>query len=273
LILRQLLRDCKHLVRVGLHLCDRRVRRTDQLRQHHTLVLLRRQLGLRSHEQICGTREQQHTQDDQHLPCLEPARQYALVARTHRREAAVDELGEAPLFLLRLEEARAHHRRKCQCNDRGHRDRPGEGKRKLGKQGAGQPALKADGQIGCHENHGHRDDRSAQLACTLQRCLERRHALFEMAVHVLDHDDRIIHDQPDREHERQKREEIDRVTQREHQEERAYERERHRDHRNDHCAQATQEQIDHRSDDQQRLDQRLDDLLDRGVDEYRGVVS
>ncbi len=82
-----------------------------------------------------------------------------------------------------------------------------------------------------------------------------------MSIDVLDNDDGVIHDQADGKHQRQQRQQIDRVAEGRHQEECAYQRQRHGHHGDDDCPQCTQEQVDHHCDDNQGLNQCLDDLL------------
>ncbi len=96
---------------------------------------------------------------------------------------------------------------------------------------------------------------------------------LHVAVDVLDHDDGVVHHQSDRQHQRQQRQQVDRIAQRQHRGEGADQRKRHRDHRDRDRTQPAQKQEDHRTDDQQRLDQRLDHLVDRRLDEFGGVVG
>ncbi len=56
--------------------------------------------------------------------------------------------------------------------------------------------------------------------------------LLHVPVDVLDHDDGVVDHQPDREHQRQQRQQVDRVAEHQHHEERADQRQRHRDQRN-----------------------------------------
>jgi hypothetical protein len=48
------------------------------------------------------------------------------------------------------------------------------------------------------------------------RRLHRRHALLHVPVDVLDHDDGVVDHQPDRQHQRQQGQQIDREAQRQH---------------------------------------------------------
>ena len=62
-------------------------------------------------------------------------------------------------------------------------------------------------------------DRPAELAGTPESGFLERDALFQVAVHVFHHDDRIVHHEADGEHQCQERHEVDGVTQDEHDEE------------------------------------------------------
>ena len=65
---------------------------------------------------------------------------------------------------MRLQQARAHHRRQGQRDDRRHRDGADQGEGEFGEQRAGQAALEADRHVDRDQHDGHRDDRPAQLA-------------------------------------------------------------------------------------------------------------
>jgi hypothetical protein len=110
---------------------------------------------------------------------------------------------EAAFVHICTKDLRAHHRRQRQRNDAGDGDRSGQREGKLRKQCTGQTALEADWHVRRDEDDGHRDDRPAKLACRLYRCRKRSHALFQMAVDVLDHDDGVVHHQTDCEHQGQ----------------------------------------------------------------------
>jgi hypothetical protein len=71
--------------------------------------------------------------------------------------------------------------------------------------------LKADRHVHRDQNNGHRDNRAAQLACGDERRFQRRLALFHMPVDVLDHDNRVVDDQANRQHQREQREQVDRI--------------------------------------------------------------
>ncbi len=80
-VLGNALGDLEHLLRVDIHLLRGRIRRADDLRQHDALVLLRRELRLRRHEQVDDAAEQDHAHHDRHRPGVERAVQHAAGSR------------------------------------------------------------------------------------------------------------------------------------------------------------------------------------------------
>ena len=103
--------------------------------------------------------------------------------------------------------------------------------------------------------------------------LNGAHALLDVAVDVLHHDDGVVDDEADGEHERQQRQKVDRVAERQQREHDADQRQRNGDDGDEGRAQAAEEQEDDDDDDDGRLDQRLLHLADRGVDELGRVVG
>ena len=94
-----------------------------------------------------------------------------------------------------------------------------------------------------------------------------------VALDVFDDDDRVVHDQSDRKHDREQREQVEREAEDLHQKQRADERNRNRDDRHDDRAERAEEQKDHDHHDEQRVDQRLHDFVDGVVDVSGGVVG
>ena len=188
-------------------------------------------------------------------------------------ERAVDARREAALLVLAPKDHGAHDRRQRKGDDAGDGDGRGQRERELREQRPGQASLEADRHVDRHEDHGHRDDRSAELAGGRDGRQPRRHAFLQMSVEVLDDDDRVVDDEPDGQNQRQQRQQVDGVTQHQHDEERADQRQRNGYDRDQHRARVAQEQEDDHRDDQQRLDQRLQYLLDGAVDEDRRVVG
>ena len=116
-----------------------------------------------------------------------------------------------------------HHGRERERDDAGDEHRPGKRERKLAEERARQTALKADRSVDRRERNRHRDDGSDELARPDVRRLHGRFALADVSLHVLDDDDRVIHDETHREHDREEREQIQREAEDPHQEHRANE--------------------------------------------------
>jgi hypothetical protein len=81
-----------------------------------------------------------------------------------------------------------------------------------------------------------------------------RAALAQMALDVLDHDDGVVHHQPDGQHDGEQREQVQREAERLHQEDAADQGHRDGDDRHQRRADRTEEQEDHEDHDQQRVD-------------------
>ena len=96
----------------------------------------------------------------------------------------------------------------------------------------------------------------------LMRRLLRRHAVLDVVHHRLDHDDRVVHDDADRQHEAEQREHVDREAEQREEDERADQRDRHGQQRDQRGAPVLQEHEDHEDDQHHRLEQRVDDLVD-----------
>ena len=164
-----------------------------------------------------------------------------------------DLAGKAVLFNSRFQQFGRHHRRQGQGHDTGNGDRTGQGEGELPEQRTGQSALQADGGIDRRQGDGHGDDRADQFAGAEQGRIERRLALAQVALHVFDHHDGIVHHQTDRKHDGQQGQQVDGKTEDLHQEYRADQRQRDGHHRDKHRAKGTQEQENDDNDDQQGL--------------------
>ena len=114
-------------------------------------------------------------------------------------------------------------------------------------------------------------DRARHLLHRLDRRLLRRHAVLDVVHHRLDHDDRIVDDDADGEHEAEQREHVDREAEHREEDERADERDRHGHQRDQRRAPVLQEDEDDDDDEHDRLEQRVDDLGDALGDRQRGV--
>ena len=100
---------------------------------------------------------------------------------------------------------------------------------------------------------------------------------FRMLLHLrldrLDHDDRVIHHDADRQHDREQRDGVGRITDRVQHDERADEADRHGDGRDQRGAEIAKEEEHHQHDQDECLDQGLFHLVDRRGDEGRRIVG
>ena len=115
--------------------------------------------------------------------------------------------------------------------------------------------------------------RPADLVHRLVRGLRRRHSPFEIALDILDDDDRIVDHDTHRQHQAEQGQIVQGDPERRENGEGADQGHRDRDHRDQRGAPALQEDEHHEDDEQDRLEDRVDDLIDRFADEDRGIVD
>ena len=89
------------------------------------------------------------------------------------------------------------------------------------------------------------------------RRLHRRLPQLDVPLDVLDHDDRVVDDDADGEHQAEERQRVEREAEAEHDRERADQRHRHGHQRDDRRAPRLQEDHHHEHDEQDRLEQRV----------------
>ncbi len=99
------------------------------------------------------------------------------------------------------------------------------------------------------------------------------HPFVKVPVDVLDHDDRVVDDQTDRQHQRQEGQQIDREAEGQHHHQGADERHRDCDGRDHHRAQRAKEDEHDDDHDQHGFSQAADHLVDRAVHEIRRIVD
>ena len=190
------------------------------------------------------------------------------------REPAVEPGEEtAGRAMAVLQHQHAQRRRQRQRDEPRDDDRDRDRHRELPVELAGEPAEEGDRhEHGAQRQHD-RDDRARHLAHRLDRGVARRQlVLAHVPLDVLQHDDRVVDDDADREHHAEQRQRVDRVAEHVEAGERPDQRDRHRDERDHRGAPALQEQEDDEEHEQHRLGERLHDLGDRHFDEARRVV-
>ena len=235
--LRIFLHDLEDLFRVQHLLLQRGVGREGRRCNHDALVLLRRELALGTGIEKIDAGQHEESKGRCHGQIVEAVVQPPKIEMAYALESAIDECGEpflpATRCARRLQQARAHHRRQRQGDDRRYRHRADERERELRKQRAGQTALKRDRHVDGDQHDGHRDDRTAKLSRSLHRCGKPCLALLEMTVDVFDNDNGVVDHESYRKHQRQQRQQIDREAERQHHREGADQGQRDRDHRDD----------------------------------------
>ena len=150
--------------------------------------------------------------------------------------------------------------------------RGGDHQRELREHLAGEARDECGGQEHRHQHEGDADDRPEQLVHGLDRRLLRRQAPLDVMRRALDHHDGIVHDDADRQHDREQRRQVDRESERRHGRKRADDGDRHRGHGHQHGAPVLQEHHDHDQHQDRRLEQRLPYFFD-GLAHERGGVE
>ena len=95
----------------------------------------------------------------------------------------------------------------------------------------------------------------------------------DISFYVFDDDDRIVHHNPNRQHQPKQRQRIKRKAQRQHDRKRSNQRHRKRQQWNDGGAPRLQEDQHHNHDQDQRFDKRVTHSLNRFAHENRWVVD
>ena len=179
------------------------------------------------------------------------------------------------VLLLLLEQRRGQGRGEDQRDEHRQDHRRHHRQRELPVDHAGRSAEERHRQEHRRQYQRDRDQRDGNLVHRFDRRLPRRHLgiFFHQALDVLDHDDRVVDQQADRENEPEQRQRVDREAGEIEHAERAEQHDRDRDRRDQRRAPALQEHEHYDDDEDDGLDERLDDLVDRQLDEVGGVVG
>src|SRR5215831_17281030 len=169
----------------------------------------------------------------------------ALVERQHGIEAGLnDAVDAAVVFRFAMHEARAQHRRQRERDQRRHRDRGRDGQREFAEHAADDAAHEQERDEHRHQRQADRQHGEADLARALERGLERRGAILDVAVDVLHHHDGVVDDEADGDGERHQRQIVEAEIEHVHRRARAEQREWHGYARNHGCPETAQEQQD-----------------------------
>ncbi len=258
-----------------------------QLREAHQVLLV-----LHRHEAARHAVEQQRGQADQrqidaqhdglaadHARCAAAIRfrrgtEHAVERAEDPTQAAFHHTRQQVLRrVMALEQQRGQRRRQRERVERGDDRRDRDRQRELLVELAGQ--ARHEGQRHEHGDQRQRDgdDGAAHLAHGLVGGLARRQPVGDVALDVLHHHDGVIHHDPDRQHQPEQRQRVDREAEHQHQPERADDGHRHRQQRNDRRAPSLQEQDHHQHHQRHRFEQRVRDRLDARADELRRVID
>ena len=190
----------------------------------------------------------------------------------------VQEQGQRPaeshVGRVGLEEHRAEDRRERQGHDAGEDDGHGHREAELAVEDADRPGHEGHRDEDRRHHHGDGDDRAADLVDDLPgRPIGREVLLGHLGMHRLDHHDRVVHHDPDRQHQREERDQVDRQAEHQHEEERPDQGDRDRQGRDQRGTPVPEEQEDHQGHQHEGLEQGVEHLLDGGLQEGGDVVA
>jgi hypothetical protein len=154
-------------------------------------------------------------------------------------------------------------------DDRRDRDRD----RELAEELAGDALDEHARQEHGAQHQADRDDGPRHLVHRLDGRGARVVAFGDLYFNVFQHDDGVIDDDADGQHQSEQRDVVQAVAERRHDGKGADERHRHVDHGQDHGSPVLQEQQHDEADHDDGFEQGLDDVVDRLADERGGVVS
>jgi hypothetical protein len=137
-----------------------------------------------------------------------------LVSGQQGVEEALEDLEQAAVRIgfRVLEVTAAEHRCEGQRHEAGDQNRDADGDREFVQQAPDNAAHEQHRDEHGNQREGHRNDREADLPSALDRCVEGRFALFDVADDILQHHDRIVDDEADTQRQRQQRKIVQAVT-------------------------------------------------------------
>ncbi len=272
-----------HLLQYRVGALDRRALGQFHSHDQVELVLRRDEAARHGVEHQAGASQQHRIDHEGHAATPEDARHRILVPGgagleeavervEHPTECAIDATRERiPGRVVTVQQLGRERGRERERVDR--RDHGGDrdGHRELLVELAGHAREEGHRHEHRAQHQRDRDDRAGDFLHCLVRGSQWREPLADVAFHVLDHHDRIVDHDADREHQAEQRQRIDREAQHIEHGEGSDHRHRHRDQRNDRGAPGLQEQDHDQHDEQDRLEQRVHHRVDRVAHEDRGV--
>ena len=106
-------------------------------------------------------------------------------------------------MLMLLQDARRHHRRQRQRHERRDDDGPGQDDTEFLEESPRDPLQEDHREEHRRQRHGRRDDGEIHLRRPLHAGFTRGHAAFDLREDILEHDDGIIHNETDGQHDTQ----------------------------------------------------------------------
>ena len=237
------------------------------------LILVRQEALRRLAEQPRRGRQHadhDHDADDRHAH--QPAH-HRHVAVANAVDPAEDVAHRAAARLAALQQHRAKRRAERQRIERRDQHRDRDRDRELPEQLAADAGNEGDRHEDRQQHQRDGDDRAGDLAHRLLAGLRHRQLgfLLDDPLDVLDHDDGIVDHDADREHQRQQRDRVGRIADRQHHGEGADDRHRHGDQRDERRPQLAEKQEHDERHEDDGLDQRANDLFDGRGHEHRGI--
>ena len=155
----------------------------------------------------------------------------------------------------------AERRRERQRAEGREQHRDGDGQRELLVHLSGEAAEEGDRDEHGREDQRDADDRSRDFLHRLDGRFLRVQPVLDVVHHRLDHDDGVVDDDADGEHEAEHRQRVHREAEHREEDERADQRHGHGEERDDRRPQVLQEDEHHQRDQDDRLDEGVDDRL------------
>ncbi len=228
-------------------------------------ILARQEALGRAREQDAGRHADREERHERGALVREHAAQRRGVQVAPGVEAALEghvQAAVAPVRVVRLEDAAAHHRREGERDEARDQHRDDDHHRELVQQPAEDAAHEEHRDEHRGERDGHRHDGERDLLRAVQRRLHHALAHLDVAADVLQHHDGVVHDEAHAQRQRHERDVVQAVAEHVHQREGADDGHRQRHARDDGRRNVAQEEEDHHHHQREREQQRELDLRD-----------
>ena len=170
-----------------------------------------------------------------------------------------------------VKQLRRQHRHERQCDQARKRDGGSKGNAELVEYVADVARHEGDREYHRDQDERRGDDGKADLAAAVDGGQQRRLLALDAAHDVLEHDDCVVDDEADREHEAEQRQRVDRIAEARHDDKSRDDGYRDGDRRNDRCAHGADKGVDDGQHQCERYRQRLADFQQGGSYEHGGV--